>query len=153
MCCHVSSELLPLQIQSEDHFSFSLPSKYFCQKFPPFLTSLSLFSFSSDRLMVMVVVWVANGFCVGVVATFGLVWRRLEGDDSCGRWIVVGWVLIPGSFRSLMTLGRGSWRLILAGLGLNRCWLGLNRWWVLLWCGFYFGVGFALIGCWLGLNW
>ena len=98
--------------------------------------------------MVMVVVWVANGFCVGVVATFGLVWRRLEGDDSCGRWIVVGWVLIPGSFRSLMTLGCGSWRLILAGLGLNRCWLGLNWWWVLLWCGFCFNLllaGFELV--------
>ena len=93
------------------------------------------------------------GFAWGLWLRLGLVWRRLEGNGSHGRWIVVGWVLIPGSFRSWMALGRGSWRLILVGLGLNRCWLGLNPWWVLLWCGFCFGVGFASICCWLGLNW
>ena len=79
------------------------------------------------------------GFAWGLWLRLGLEWRRLEGNGSHGRWIVVGWVLIPGSFRSWMALGRGLWRLILVGLGLNRCWLGLNR------GGSCFGLGFALV--------
>ena len=69
MGCHVSSELLPFQIQGEDHFSFSLPSKYFSQKFPPFLTSLSsfsislLFEFVDGDGGVMGYRWVLRGGC------------------------------------------------------------------------------------------
>ena len=59
------------------------------------------------------------GFVWGLWLCLVLVWRRLEGDGSYGRWIVVGLVLIPRSFQSLMALSHGSWRLILAGLGLN----------------------------------
>ena len=37
------------KFKGEDHFSFSVPSKYFSQNFPPFLTSLSHFITPSNR--------------------------------------------------------------------------------------------------------
>ena len=137
-------------------FLFLISLKIFQPKISP-LSHFPFFVFHFSSLRICWWWWwcygLQMGFAWGLWLRLGLVWRRLEGNGSHGRWIVVGWVLIPGSFRSWMALGRGSWRLILVGLGLNRCWLGLNPWWVLLWCGFCFGVGFASICCWLGLNW
>ena len=71
-------------IQGENHFSFSFPSKYFSQTFPPFLTSLSPFSFS---LLFESVDSDGGGigckwFCVGVVAASRVsvdeAWRRRQ---------------------------------------------------------------------------
>ena len=50
--CHVSSNLFDITVansRASDHFSFSVPSKYFSQNFPPFLTSLSHFITPSNR--------------------------------------------------------------------------------------------------------
>ena len=78
-----------VQIQGKDHFSFSLPSKYFSQKFPPFLTSLSPFSFS-------------------------LLFGSIDGDGGgMGyRWVLRGgcgcvWGWYGGSLKATAAMGGG----------------------------------------------
>ena len=64
-CCKFKAKTISLS-----HFPQNISAK----NFPPFsFASLHFpFLFSSDQLMVMVVVWAADGFCVGVVVASGV---------------------------------------------------------------------------------